>query len=305
MPVASLDIGSNSVKLLVVAIDEQGSLRPRFDATIVTRLAEGVQASGVLSEAAMSRTIAAIRDLLREAGVRRGVPLRAIVTAPGRAARNAGEFLARLAAETGVKADIVGGHAEAELCRLATRHAFPELDRFIMVDLGGASTELVLSRGDETPALVSLDVGVVRLTEGWLSQHDPATEDDLARARAVTHEAVEAVVDSFRDAEAPLILVSGTATSLASLHFDLDHFDAERVHRQRITADDLDRLCDRLAGMTVAERRQLPAIDPARADVILAGAVIVQALFEELERSHAFISDRGPRWGLAWAALQP
>ncbi|MCA9565873.1 MAG: hypothetical protein KC561_20390, partial [Myxococcales bacterium] len=157
-----LDIGSNAVKLLVV---DASSGRVLFDKAVISRLSEGLQRNGFLSPVPIQRTVDTIAEMIEEAGISSPESVNAIVTAPGRAP-NGSEFVTILRQQTGVSATIVSGDREAALSLQATAEAFPDLDSFLMVDIGGASTEFVWCEGRDSKWAVSVDVGAVRLTEG-------------------------------------------------------------------------------------------------------------------------------------------
>jgi exopolyphosphatase/guanosine-5'-triphosphate,3'-diphosphate pyrophosphatase len=297
---AALDIGSNTVKLLVVDPDKGGGHRASFDHAVVSRLSEGLQASGRLSDEAMVRTIDVIEGLFREAGRSMTLPLVAVVTAPGRRASNGRAFVDLLRERTGIKAEIASADQEAGLSLLATQRAFPEENELLMIDLGGASTEWVHSRGGDLVSSVSIDLGSVRLTEGYLPG-DPPEAAVIDAARTVALEAFDGEARTIRQnatSDLATIFVSGTATTLASLHLDLPAYDAERVHGLRLTADDISTICRRLATTRLAEKRLMKAMDPARADVILGGAILVEVILEALGLESMRVSDRGARWGL-------
>ena len=299
MRISALDIGSNSIKLLVVDAGEDGSLRRIFDEAPVTRLSEGLDASGELNDVAMARTIDGIADLLRRAGIDSALGLPAIVTAPGRRSSNGEDFVRQLDDRLGVIAEIATPEREAALSLLATQRAFPTIDPFVMIDLGGASTELVLCQAGKNAIALSVDIGAVRLTEARLSG-DPPSPTAIRLAEDAARAQFESIAEPFRQENAPLLLVSGTATTLACLHLELNDYLPERVHGTRLSRPELERLVDRLAPMTVAEKRLLSGMNPARADVILGGLLLVLAVFDALASDVAVVSDRGARWGLIW-----
>jgi exopolyphosphatase/guanosine-5'-triphosphate,3'-diphosphate pyrophosphatase len=304
MPRAVLDIGSNSIKLLVYERDPAGRPQVLFSRARISRLSENLQRTGRLEHAAMERTLAAIQELLRAAGVA-PTEVTAVVTAPGRKAANAADFLERLAQRTGLEASVLSGQREAELSLLATRRAFPDLDPLLMADIGGASTELVALIRDETRALTSIDVGVVRLTERFLPA-DPPQAEAVEQALGFAHERFGEVARGFAalwEGRVPqAVLVSGTATALARLHLQTPRPD-DQVHGQELTQAHLAVLRARLMASTLAERKTWPSLDPARADVILAGVLLVEALFQSFGLERAWVSGQGVRWGLAWEAL--
>ncbi len=289
------------MKLLVVEGDNT-----LYDRAIVCRLSEGLQQTGRLSDEPMKRTIETIRGMLAEAGVSDASSVNAIVTAPGRAP-NGGDFVARLEAALGVRARVVTGDEEAAISVRATRNAFPGLEALLMVDLGGASTEFVLVEGDEASDPISVDVGAVRLTDAFLAVGEGAEAMQRAReaARAFYRPAVERcrpAADVPKAGEPPavpgVVLVSGTATTLACLHLELDSYRPDQVHETVLTVDDVAAIVAKLHALTIPERRALPGLDPKRADVILGGALLVEAILDVFGVAQAVVSDRGARWGL-------
>jgi exopolyphosphatase/guanosine-5'-triphosphate,3'-diphosphate pyrophosphatase len=307
MRYAALDIGSNSVKLVVAEPDTSGALRAVFDEVVVSRLAAGLARTGRLRKRAMKRTVHTVASLLERAGLEGptdpslAAPLSAIVTAPGRRARNGGDFIELLEVTLGIEATVVAAEREAELAVLATRRAFPTLDPLLMIDLGGASTELVRLGPGESKEVLSLDIGAVRLSEAWLGD-DPPTPSQVARAEEVCRAHLEPVADRFKPAGRPCreaVLVSGTATTLASLTERREVYRSGDLHGAVVEAAQAAALCETLCQSTTEERRRLRGMDPRRADVIHGGALLVQVLFEALGVERFHISDRGPRWGLA------
>lgn len=301
---AALDVGSNSVKLLV-ASGRPDVLSVEYDRAIITRLSEGMQATGRLHEGPIDRTVATIGEMMVEANVKPEL-INGIVTAPGRAA-NGDDFVRALTARTGVNARVVTGNEEAGYTLLATQRAFPEAHRGLMVDLGGASTEFVLWQGQDVRPAISLDIGAVRLTDAAIGS-DPPAPADLEAARSM-------VASIFGDLWSRLtfarpergsvvgILVSGTATTLAAIHLGMAEYDPERVHRSSLSRADIIGLRGQLGALTVAQKKAVPGLPPKRADVIFAGAVIVESMMDVLGLESLQISDHGARWGVLWESV--
>ena len=300
-PVAAVDIGSNSVRLLVLAGD---GTRLRRDIT-TTRLAAGVDATGRLDDAAIDRTVTAL------AAFRATWEALGVVTAPGRvravatsAVRDAADrarFLARAAAALGVAVDVIDGAEEAALAFAGAALAVPTVAPVGVVDVGGGSTELVVGPADgggRPVAAVSLQLGCVRLTERALAG-DPPTAAELAVARTVVDEVLEdglarLATGAGTDAVprvATLVGVAGTATTLAALHLGLVAYEEDRIHGAVVPAAALSALADRLAGMTTAERAALGPVQPGRAEVLHGGALVLAAVVARLGVDRLVVSE--------------
>jgi exopolyphosphatase/guanosine-5'-triphosphate,3'-diphosphate pyrophosphatase len=275
MRVGVVDIGTNSTRLLVAEVDG-GTLNELDRRTTVTRLGEGLEASGRLSDAAMARVSEALADY-REAldglGAERVV---AVATSAMRDAANGPEFRDEIERRFGIDARTISGDEEARLTFLGATAGRDPGAATLVIDIGGGSTEFVVGHAGGDPEFhVSTRMGSVRHTERHLHS-DPPTAAELAAlaedARAIVEADVPADVRAGVDAG---IAVAGTATSLAAIDQELDPYDPERVHGYRLGVASCERLLARLAGLTVAQRREVPGLHPDRAPTIVAGAGIL------------------------------
>ena len=274
--VAAVDCGTNSIRLLVAEQDDQGCLVDLDRRLEIVRLGQGVDATGEFHPDALRRTFAAVdgyRSVLEAAGVP-PERTRFVATSAARDAGNRQEFFAGILSRLGVEAEVVTGAQEAQLAFSgALSRSRPAHEPVLVMDIGGGSTELVLGTAAGTVlAAVSLDVGSVRLTERFLPSSPPAPED-LARAAAHVDQLLGTAGVDVASARA-WIGVAGTVTTLAAVVLGLVTYDRDRVHGSVLTRTQLADLYARLATMTVAEIRGLPAMHPQRADVITAGALI-------------------------------
>lgn len=294
---ASIDIGSNTALLLVVEPSADG-WRTVEDHLEMPRIARGLDASGELDTASVARA----RDAL--AGYRArldalGIPAERTVatgTAPFRRASNGPAVAGALAEVLGVPIDVVSGEHEAALSVLATTTSFPELDPLVVVDIGGASTELTWVRGGAAATGHSLDIGSVRLHERCVRDDPPSGQDGEALRAAI--EAAFDALPSTPSGETTLVGIAGTVTTAAAMTLGLtDGYDAERVHGCTLTRADVSVLETRLRMASVAERREFAGLAAERADVIWAGVVLLGALMDRLECAACRVSDRGTRWG--------
>jgi exopolyphosphatase/guanosine-5'-triphosphate,3'-diphosphate pyrophosphatase len=290
--VAALDIGTNTILMLVA---EGPPVRVLVDRAHIVRLGQGVDRTGRLDDAAIQRGLGVLREYADCARTLGATPC-AVGTQALREVANAEAFLRPAREILGCDVEIIDGLREAELAWGAVREAFPDLSDAVVMDVGGGSTELVLAEAGAVIRKTSLRIGSVRLHERFLA-HDPPLAEELAAAGQAVDEAV-APWRAELPRRLPVVGVAGTVTSLLALRDAVDPYDAARVHGQRLSRDDVTAQIDRLARMPLAALRTLPGLDPRRADVILAGAIIVARLLDALGAAELRVSDHGVRWGL-------
>jgi exopolyphosphatase/guanosine-5'-triphosphate,3'-diphosphate pyrophosphatase len=295
--VAAIDCGTNSVKLLIGDLPAVSVRESRM-----VRLGQGVDATGALAEEALSRTFAAIDEyaaLIRAHGV---VRVRFCATSATRDARNADAFIDGVRDRLGVAPEVLSGPEEAALVFAgATRFLHDELEPpVLVVDIGGGSTELVL--GDDVPdAGSSIDIGAVRLHERHLHD-DPPTRAQLDACLADIDSHLDACPVPLDDART-VIGTSGTIKTLAAGLLHLSTYDRDAIDGAHLaTADTVD-FVDRLASMTVAERRTLPFMHPGRADVIAAGALIWSRVLTRAGVDRYLVSEADILYGIAWSLV--
>lgn len=314
MRVATIDIGTNSV-LLLVAERRDGAIVPVIERATITRLGRGVDRTRELDPAAIASTLAclgAYADEIRGAGVAR---VDVVGTSAMRDARGGEDFRDRAAALLGVAPRIISGHEEAELTFAGALSGLEIEGPALVFDLGGGSTELIrgaVRAGVSTLAsALSIDVGSVRLTERCLAS-DPPLADEIAEVRRTTRALLDAALLTLGASVAPeaaaqLVGVAGTVTTLAAFALGVAPYDPARIHGARISAETIARSAHDLAALSLAQRRALPTIEPKRADVIVAGAVITDEILawsRPFTRGDLLVSDRGVRWGLAAQLLE-
>ncbi len=286
--VAGIDCGTNSIRLLIADVDASGALVDVTRLMRVVRLGQGVDATGRLAPEAIERTRAALSDyadLIRETGA---TAVRMVATSATRDASNREDFFAMTrevlgAVIPGAEAEVITGDEEA---RLSFTGAVGELDPargpFVVVDLGGGSTEVVLGDANDVRAAYSTDIGCVRLTERCLHD-DPPTADQVSAARAFASEKVaEALAQVPVEQARTWVGVAGTMTTLAALAHDLDVYDPERIHLSSVPLDRLRQVCDGLVAATRTERAALGPMHEGRVDVIGGGSIVTTVLADEL-----------------------
>lgn len=305
MSVAAIDIGTNSV-LLLVAERRGGELVALAERATITRLGQGVDAARALAPEAVERTLACLArygEELRSLGVER---VDAVGTSAMRDAAGGEAFIARARDLIGVTPRVISGPEEAELTYAGalTGLDLPARGPRIVFDVGGGSTEIIVGdAGGTVERAVSLDVGSVRLTERHI-RADPPTGAELEAVRADAQAALATVPAGPLSGTPTLVGVAGTVTTLAALVRDVTPYDGARVHGARISGAEVVAITSRLAALPLAARRQLPALDPARADVIVAGSVLIEEILAWAAKVAGapvdlIASDRGVRWGLA------
>lgn len=303
MRVASYDIGSNSIILLVAERGEDGIWRAVYDDVVVARISEGLDQSGELAEPAIARAEAALRDFAAVAAEMDVERTFVTGTAPFRRSSNGALVAERLSHVIGAPVDIVSGEREAALALRATQGAFSDLGELLVVDIGGASTEIVRST-ESGVEMVSLDVGGVRLTERLVSAH-PIAPSELAALRSAVGDALSApnAAPLLAQTGLPLVGVAGTVTTLVTAALEMDTYDAAVVHGYELELSEVERLIEELSAETVAQRNRRAGIPPKRADVLPAGAVILASVMRAAGVATVRVSDRGQRWGRIHAEL--
>ena len=298
MRVAAIDIGTNSVLLLIAETTPSG-LVPVLERATITRLGEGVDRTR-LAETARARN-PRLRDYAEELAPHERVAV-VIGTSAMRDAHGGPEFAKEAERVLGVLPLVISGHREAELTFRGTLSGLGLAGRAAVFDVGGGSTEVVLGNAPSSlspPSIESaqsLDIGSVRLFERHV-RSDPPTPRELEAVRA----AVDGVVrnEAVIPADATLVGVAGTVTTLAAIASAIDPYDPARIPGARLDSETVRALAERLARLSLTERKKLPGLDPRRADVIVAGALLVERFVTWSARSEIVVSDRGVRWGLA------
>jgi exopolyphosphatase/guanosine-5'-triphosphate,3'-diphosphate pyrophosphatase len=306
--VAAIDQGTNSCRLLVVEPATSADAPPTElarDMTI-TRLGQGVDATGRLDDAALARTIDVLATFCRRARALGAGRIRVAATSAVRDAENRGAFVDAVRELAGSELEVISGETEAALSFLGgTRGLPPEDGPFFVFDIGGGSTEFVIGAAPgRADAATSTSMGSVRLTERLVADDPPSATDLHALEReigTILDDAFEVV--PAREART-IVGVAGTATTLRAIALGLDRYDPERIHRSWLTLRDAERILAELARMTNAERAAIPVMVPGRGDVIVAGAAILVAVLRRLGAEGMLVSETDILDGLAWQLLE-
>jgi exopolyphosphatase/guanosine-5'-triphosphate,3'-diphosphate pyrophosphatase len=302
--VAAIDQGTNSTRLLVVEPDEAGGFEDLARDMVITRLGQGVDETGRLAPEALQRTLVVLARYVRRAQALHVERIRVAATAAVRDAANAVEIERPVGELAGSPLEIVSGEEEARLSFLGATRGLDATPPFLVLDIGGGSTEFVV--GSERPsAAISTRMGSVRLTERFL-RNDPPESSELDRMRAAVGDLLDDVERAIpaRDVRT-FVAVAGTSTTVQAIAVGLDFYDPERIHRTRLSREDAARVALRLAAMTTARRAALPVMAPGRADVIVAGSVILVEVMERFGFDEAIVSETDILDGLVLEMLQP
>ncbi len=290
---SSIDLGTNTCLLLIA---ESPELKTIQDHSTIVRLGEGVDQTKSLAPQAMERTLLCLKKygaLVREAGLDPRETA-CVATSQARDARNGEEFFERVEKETGFRFRVISGDEEARLTFLGALGSGMNPDECAVIDIGGGSTELISSKGGQ-----SVDLGSVRFTERYLKS-DPVTDDEFWACQQAIDEGLESL-SAWRGtlpSTVKLVAVAGTATTLAAWYLGLEKFDAARIDAAVLSRGDIHRLVEELKWRTVEERCKLPGMERGRADVLLAGALILWRAMERLDFAEVRSSTRGLRYGV-------
>jgi len=303
-PIASLDIGTNSTRVLV-ARPVDGKLDILDRRNTITRLGQGVGANGRLADEAVERTLACLRDyraILDEHGVER---LRVAATSASRDAANRDELFDAVEEVVGVRPELLSGDDEGRMSFLgATGDLDPARGPFLIVDIGGGSTEFILGT-DHVEGVISVDVGCVRLTEKFLD-HDPPLPEELTACISFADAYLDDVVREIPgSAEArTLVGLAGTITTVAAVEIGLATYDRDAIHHFVLTRDAAEDVFRTLATESRADRIHNPGLEEARADVIVGGCCVLVALFRRFGFDEMIVSEADILDGLALSLIE-
>jgi exopolyphosphatase / guanosine-5'-triphosphate,3'-diphosphate pyrophosphatase len=301
--VAALDVGSNTVLMLVAELSGAG-VRPLADLMKITRLGRGVDRSGMLDPDAAALSLDAIAEFVEKARALGAQKILTAATAALRDARNGPAFIEQVRQRTGVNLEIISGQTEAQLNLLAAIRGLgiDPAETMLIVDIGGGSTELIRSQAGAPPAMVSLQIGSVRLTERFV-RHDPPADEERAQIYQTVRDQLDSLGwENFRPAR--VVGVAGTVTTVGAVATGLLTYDHSALHGVALSKDQVAQTARRFFSLTVAQRRELPAMVEGRADVICAGGAILDAVMQFFHEQSVTVSDRGVRWGLVYRELE-
>lgn len=300
---AAIDCGTNSIRLLVSDIAGETATDIVRDMRIV-RLGQDVDKTGHLAEAAIERTLTAVREYAAQIAALDVDRVRFCATSAARDADNADDFAAAVEAIIGVRPEVLTGSQEAQASFLGAAGDLPAA-RTLVVDVGGGSTELIVGNGDVVEWSTSLNIGSVRMSERFLAS-DPPTVGEVADCMTYLDSVLDTVVGDIGPVDT-FVGVAGTVTTVAAHALKLPSYDPAAIHHAELALDVVTRACLSLVQMTVADRRALPFMHPGRADVIGGGALVVDRLIAKLPLATdtMLVSERDILDGIARSLTHP
>lgn len=292
---AILDIGTNSIKLFVFSI-EKNEPKTIIDTNNISRLGEGMQKTGKISEEAMNRNIQALNNFLKIAKKEQVDEITAVGTMCLRTAKNSVDFIKKVSKELDLEIQVIPGKEEARLSYLSVLSTIGKTDKEMVVfDTGGGSTEFIFGEGTIIENRISLDLGAVYPTEKFLKSN-PVTEQELEKMLSYMKDFFSEKIGEKKANY--LVGIGGTVTSMGAVMHKMIKYDPKIIQGSKLSIDEVNRQIEMYQNKTIEQRKAIPGLQPKRADVILAGAGIIKTVMQILKLHKFTISDRGLRHGL-------
>jgi len=304
MKVASIDIGTNTLLLLIADVKD-GKIIPLHNSQIIARLGKNVEASGLIQKEAFDKVLNALiefKKISEKFGVEK---IFAIGTSALRDAKNRDDFLNFIKEKTGIEIKVISGEEEAKLTYLGAVSGLDEKflnQKISVIDIGGGSTEVILGSGFEIKKFISLNIGTVRITEKFL-KHSPPLDEEINNAKFYIQNEFEKV-KNFEFEGSTLVGVAATVTTIASYSLKLETYNGERVNGYVMGIETIEEIYKTFRNLSVAEIRKIPQISKGREDVIFAGVLILLEFMRKFNFNSIIASDRGVRYGVIFNLLQ-
>lgn len=296
---AVVDLGTHTFLLLIAEKSPDGKIRVLREEERFVSLGKGATQSNVITEAAFRRARAALLEysrLLKKEGVRN---VRCVATAVFRSAKNAPDIKARLEKASGLTIEVLSGTEEARLIHLAAERTFPRLRDMTVVDIGGGSVEITESHDQK----ISLPLGAIRLTERFLRAF-PVPEGDLKALRGHLRAEFRGKLEGyFRSEKRPLVGVSGTFTTAASMEQKLRTYCPEKITGFRLKRKSVEKWLKKLSGMTLEDQKKIPGLQPQRAGLVVAGMALILELCDYFNADEITVCNEGLRFGVLYDSI--
>ena len=292
---AGIDIGTNTLLLLIMSKDEFGHLTILHDEHRIARLGEGINYTGSIAQSAIQRARLILEEYAAILSQYHGIQVRAIATSAMRDATNAQVVKAELEQALGFPIEIISGLEEASLTFLGSREEFPNP---VIIDIGGGSTEIMQLKNDEE-AFMSLDIGAVRLTDQFIKQL-PIEKDALNQAQSYLREMLG---DCSISLDSTIIATAGTPTTLAAMDLCIDDLSSPNIHGHELSIQKIASMSDRLLSSTLEEIVLIPGVHPQRADILPAGTLILLMILKQLQAKSCIVSKKGLRFGIVQSMM--
>ncbi|HXC62507.1 MAG TPA: Ppx/GppA phosphatase family protein [Nitrospiria bacterium] len=297
---AGIDIGTNTLRLLIAKLNNPNELIELDSGRCITRLGEGMHQDGTLSSFAIARTVSVLKEFKKKISDYKVDDLVVVGTSAAREAKNREEFLGRVKEETGFEVELISGLEEARRTFLGVLLGVGPIQqhRIVVMDIGGGSTEFIIGEHGKPGQIVTTDLGVVTLTERYLT-NDPISAHDFSALQAAIESRLKPVCDSLIS-EKPFSLIgtAGTITTLAAVDQRLDRYHPCQINRYRLKKTSVARMLKEFLSKTAGERSLMPSLEKGREDIIVAGTVILMTTMSRLGCSELLVCDYGLQEGI-------
>jgi exopolyphosphatase / guanosine-5'-triphosphate,3'-diphosphate pyrophosphatase len=295
----AIDIGTNTILCVIAALTNDGHVTVLDDLAEITRLGEGVDRTGRINAEGEQRSLQVLRRYIARCQELEVEEIVARGTSALRDAQNSSEVRARFKQELGIEIRVLGGEEEAAYSYLAVKRGLNlGSQELLVIDIGGGSTEFIRSTADGVYRMKSLDLGSVRLTERFL-RSDPVRDEECNEMIRVIDAAIQPLCDEWGMADGlTLVGIAGTFTTLAAVEKQLARYSHSEVHGSSLTLGEVRRQVRLYREKTLEERKKIAGLEPKRADVILAGAYVIERIMSLFQLDRVMVSDQGVRYGL-------
>jgi len=294
MLLSSIDVGSNTIRLLIGRVENRRIIRLRTG-MVITRLAAGIGETGLLNADNMEKSVSVMKafsDIISAYGISH---IRAVGTSALREAKNSEEFMRRVLSETGINIEVISGEEEAELTAQGVMFDLPETDSSLIVDIGGGSAEWIFCRNSSPAEMGTIPTGVVKLFDNHIKS-DPPSKDDILSLKKESDTVLSRLktkMGHLINSRTVFIGTAGTITTLASIDIGLEVYDHEKIHRHNISLEKLYDISGRLISIPLSERKKMIGLEPERADLIIPGILFTINIMELFGFTNILVSDNG------------
>ncbi len=301
---AAIDIGTNSIRCIVVEVDQQGRYTILDDEKATVRLGENLATSGAISAAAFARAVDAISRIRKLIDGLKVTEVEAVATSAVRSASNGEELVAVLTRELGREIRAISGDEEAELVARSVRHNFDMSGkRYMIIDIGGGSVEIMSAVANHVESCFSLELGAVRMTDRFITS-DPVRTSDISKLKRFVRSELKTVFGDDKPTVQTFIGSGGTITTLASMVMSMRRQTYSTSHGFEVLRSEVVHLLAMLARKDVKSLRNIPGLNPDRADIIVAGLVVIDELMKYFGANMMLVNERGIREGLIISCMK-
>lgn len=290
MKIGAIDIGTNSMRLLVAEYID-GKLYNREKFVNTTRIGQGVDSEGYISEEAIERNIKALKEFSDIANEKGCEYIYCIGTSALRDSKNGNEFIDLAKEETNVDVDIISGEEESNLGFIGVLQGLDDTNNILVLDIGGGSTEFILGDESGIKYAKSENVGALRMTEKFLAT-DPICENEFEDMSNFIEETISDTINILKEKNIRQIVgIGGTITSVSAINQELETYSMEKIHGSKVNEKELDNILQNLKKMTLNDKKNIKGLQPKRADIITAGVRILNIIMKKLEKENIIVSE--------------